>query len=70
MAECRGGHAGGLADWDELGGWQAGHLVKQQAAASALGRHREDPAVADERPQLLGRGGEEAVSVMAHQKPV
>ncbi len=45
-----------------------GHLVKQQTTAGALGRHGEDPAVADERPQLLRRGGEEAVSVMTHLK--
>ena len=45
-----------------------GHLVEQQAAAGALGRHRGDPAVADERPQLIRRVGEEAVSVLVHRR--
>ncbi len=129
MGECRGGQAGGLADRDQLGGWQAAgrrlvngaagapveagrapgherlvdqvpaqgavvvedrledlvdrgfwilaagleclsHLVKQQTTAGALSRHREDSAVADERPQHLWRVGEETVGVMTHLKPV
>ena len=47
-----------------------GHLVKQQTTPGALGRHRDDPALADKRPQHLGRVGEETVSVMTHLKPV
>jgi hypothetical protein len=45
------------------------HLVKQQTTAGALSRHRENSAVADERPQHLWRVGEETVSVMTHLKP-
>ena len=41
-------------------------LVKQQAAPGALGRDRGDPAVPDERPQLLRRVGKEAVRVFVH----
>ena len=53
-----------LSAWLE----RLGHLVKQQTAAVPLGRHRGDPAVADERPQLLRRVGEQTFSVMTHRK--
>jgi hypothetical protein len=43
-----------------------GHLVKQQPATGALGRHRGDLAVTDEGPQLIRRVGEESISVMNH----
>jgi hypothetical protein len=46
------------------------HVVEQRAAPGALGRHRGDPAVFDERPQLERRVGEEADGVFVHRGPV
>jgi histidinol-phosphatase len=43
------------------------HLVKQQQAAGALGRHGRNPAVADERPQFIRRVGEKPVGVVFHR---
>ena len=42
------------------------HLIEQQPPAGTLGRHRGDPAVADERLQLDRRVGEEIVRVVVH----
>ena len=46
------------------------HMVKQQAAPGALGRHRGDPAAFDERPQWERRVGQEAIGVFVHRGPV
>ncbi len=51
-----------LAAWLE----RLRHLVEQEPAAGAVGRNDRDPAIADEGPHLVGRVGEETVSVMTH----